>query len=96
MKTPEGYEKDAIRKYLNSIGAYHVVTHMTGFGAGGTPDIIACIAGFMWGIEVKREGKEPTPRQLLRIEAIRKSGGLACWGTAAKVVAEIHQWLMHK
>lgn len=92
MLTPEGREKAEIRRYLNSIGAYHVVTHMTGFGAGGTPDIIACIAGLMWGIEVKREGRSPTPRQLMRIQDIQKAGGQATWGTAAKVINDIKEW----
>lgn len=92
MKTPEGYEKADIRKYLNSIGAYHVVTHMTGFGAGGTPDIIACIAGCFLTVEVKREGKEPTPRQWTRIKAVEAAGGMALWGTAKKVIYELEEW----
>lgn len=92
MRSPEGNEKVAIRRYLDSIGAYHIVTHMTGFGAGGTPDIIVCIAGYFVTVEVKREGKEPTPRQWTRIAAVTAAGGFATWGTAARVIAEIKEW----
>ena len=59
MRTPEGYEKDEIKKYLDSIGAWYFCPYMAGFGKSGVPDIVACIQGKFWAIEVKREGKEP-------------------------------------
>ena len=92
MKSPEGFEKDEIKKYLNSIGAWHFSPFMAGFGKTGIPDIICCILGAFWGIEVKREGKGPTQLQLLRIVEIKKAGGQATWGTASKVVMEIERW----
>lgn len=77
MKTPEGYVKDDIKKYLKSIGAYVFVPTQTGFGQQ-TLDILACVNGFFIAIEVKREGKvEPTPRQAVKIREISDAHGLA-------------------
>jgi hypothetical protein len=92
MKTPEGFEKDKIKAYLKSIGAWYLVAHMTSFGKGGAPDILACLGGRFVGIEVKRPGKGPTPRQKTRIEEIKQAGGFACWGTADKVITELTLW----
>ncbi len=89
MRTPEGYQKDRITQYLKSIGAWYAVVSMTGYGKGGTPDIIACIGGQFVAIEVKRPGKEPTERQWTRMREIWNAGGCAVWGDAAKVVNEI-------
>ncbi len=92
MKTPEGYEKADIDKYLVSIGAYNVKTQNAGFGASGQPDRVVCINGWFWGIEVKREGKGPTPIQTNRMNEIRAAGGLAVAGTASVVIAAIEAW----
>lgn len=89
MKTPEGYEKDDICKYLDEIGAWYFRPYMAGYGKSGVADIIACIEGVFWSIEVKREGKEPTLRQLQRMDEIEKAGGFVCAGTAERVIAYI-------
>lgn len=92
MRTPESFEKADIKKYLTGIGAWHFSPMMNGFGKSGVPDIVACISGVMFGIEVKREGKEPTPLQNVRMSDIRCAGGMTSWGTAFKVVNEIERW----
>ena len=89
MRSPEGHEKVAIRKYLDSIEAWHFSPYMAGFGASGVPDIIACVDGIFIAIEVKREGKEPTPRQLARMQEIEAAGGFAFAGTAKKVIGDM-------
>mgnify|MGYP001618050338 CR=1 FL=1 len=89
MKTPESFEKAEICKYLDSIGAWYFKPMMTGFGKAGVPDIIACYRKSLIGIEVKREGKEPTPKQELRMKEIQRCGGIAVWGTAKKVIEEL-------
>ena len=89
MKTPEGFEKDDIKKYLKSINAWYLCPYMAGFGKSGVPDIICCIRGMFFGIEVKREGKAPTPIQLLRMAEIEAAGGFAVAGTAEVVIAFI-------
>ena len=86
MHGPEYYEKKAIKKYLESICAWHFFPYMAGFGKSGVPDVVACINGKFVSIEVKREGKEPTKLQWQRIQEIRAAGGFACWGTAERVI----------
>ena len=44
MKTPEHWEKDELKRYLVSIGAFYFLTFAPGFGKSGLPDIVACIA----------------------------------------------------
>ncbi len=89
MKTPESFEKAEICKYLDSIGAWYFKPMMTGFGKSGVPDIIVCLNGKFISIEVKREGKEPTPLQNKRMEEIKRAGGGALWGTAERVVGAL-------
>lgn len=93
MKTPESYEKDDIDRYLKTVGAYRVAITTGGFGESGHPDRIVCLRGYFISIEVKRAGKEPTARQWTRIKEVQAAGGLALWGTAEKVIAEIKAWL---
>lgn len=94
MRSPEGIEKDEIKKYLTSIGAWFCMIPANGYGASGQPDIVACIGGAFWSIEVKREGKKPTVLQTRRLEEVMKAGGHACWGTAEKVIWEINTWIL--
>lgn len=89
MKTPETAEKAKICKYLDSIGAWYCKPATYGFGKSGTPDIVGCLRGHFFSIEVKREGKEPTKLQELRMTAIRTNDGTAVWGTAEKVIKEL-------
>jgi Holliday junction resolvase len=93
MKTPESYEKDEICKYLVSQGAWYFKPFMSGFGKSGVPDIIACIRGRFVSIEVKREGKEPTTHQELRMKEIRDCEGTAVAGTAAVVIKALEKEL---
>lgn len=92
MKTAESYEKDEIGEYLAEKGAWFFKPYMSGYGRSGIPDIVACLHGVFIGVEVKREGKDPTKIQDRRMMEIRHAGGLAFWGTASKVIAEIEQW----
>ena len=93
MKSPEKYEKDDLKKYLDSIGAWHFSPFMAGFGKSGVPDIVFCYRGRFAAIEVKREGKKPTKLQDLRIAEVHNAGGIAFWGTAEKVIREIKVWI---
>lgn len=88
MKSPEGYEKDQICSYLDTIGCWYFKPYMAGFGKTGVPDIVGCWNGTFFGIEVKRPGKEPTPMQHRRLSEIMHNGGLALWGTGDKVIAD--------
>lgn len=86
MKTPEGYEKDEVKKYLKSIGAFYFSPATGGYGKSGVPDIVACIKGQFWGIEVKREGKKPTVLQERCLTEIWNAGGLTVCGTAETII----------
>lgn len=96
MKTPESYEKDNVCRYLDQIGAWYFRPYMAGYGKSGVPDIVACIYGVFWGIEVKRDGKELTVIQARRIKEIKDAGGQGAWGTATKIIAEIKVWLTYR
>lgn len=89
MKTPEKIEKDEVKKYLDSIGVFYFSAFMAGYGRRGIPDIIACFYSLFVGIEVKAEGKEPTPWQYRCMENIREAGGIAIWGTAETIIEEL-------
>ena len=91
MRTPEGYEKDDICKYLDSIGAWYFLPYMAGFGKSGVPDIVACIRGYFVSIEVKREGKMPTKLQTARAHEIYHAGGTPIWGTANRVIEQLKE-----
>jgi len=64
-----------------------------GMGASGAPDRVCCISGQFWGLEVKREGKEPTAIQNRRMQEILDAGGLVAWGTADDIIPVIDRWL---
>lgn len=92
MKTPEGYVKDDIRKFLDQQGWYYFCPVQTGRGKR-TVDILACIpkrvyhlnhttfttVGVFVAIEVKRSGKEPTKLQDMIADEIKTSYGVAFW-----------------
>ena len=89
MKTPEGYTKDTVRKYLKAVGAYRFSPVQMGLGAT-TLDDLVCLGGRFVGVEYKREGGIPTPRQRLTITEIRRAGGVAIWGdNADKIIEEL-------
>ena len=88
MKTPEGYVKSDVRKYLKSIGAYFFSNTTFGYGASGQPDICCCIRGRFVGLELKAPEKEPTTLQMARIKEIRRNGGFAFWSTSVDDVRE--------
>jgi hypothetical protein len=89
MRSPEGHEKQAIKKYLDSIGCWYFSPFMAGYGKVGIPDLVACVNGRFVCCEVKREGKLPTPMQYQVLNEVSASGGIAIWGTSEKVIAEL-------
>jgi hypothetical protein len=86
MRTPEAKVKDKVCKYLDSRGVWYFRPYMAGYGKSGVPDLVCCFRGRFVSIEVKREGKEPTPRQDLRMKEIRASGGIAIWGDSTDCI----------
>ncbi len=55
----------------------------------GTPDLLACVRGRFWGIEVKKPGEVPTPIQVRRLQQIARTGGLAFfWESVDQAASE--------
>lgn len=75
---PEKRIENKIKKYLDSIGAWHMKVHGSMFTKAGTPDIIACVQSEFVAIEVKRpEGGKVSELQKVQIDLIHKAGGHA-------------------
>jgi hypothetical protein len=90
MKTPEAKVKDKVCDYLKSRDIWYFRPYMAGYGKSGIPDLICCISGRFVGVEVKREGKVPTPRQDLRMQEIHRAGGRSIWGDSAeRIIAQL-------
>ena len=87
MKSPEGYTREPVRKYLKAIKAYRFSPVQMGLGAA-TLDDLCCIGGRFVAIEYKAEGKIPTPRQQLTMTEIRWAGGIAIWGDSVEQIIE--------
>ena len=67
--------KDALKKYLKSIGAYYYMPMSMGYGPA-TIDFFVCHKGQFYGIETKREvGGIVTPRQKEVLRQIAEAGG---------------------
>ena len=69
--------ENAIQRYLDSLGAYHIKNHGSIYSRAGTPDITACIGGKFVAIEVKQPGGRVSALQAAHIELIKKAGGVA-------------------
>jgi hypothetical protein len=95
MRTPERIEKDKVRDYLESIGAYQHWPVQQGFGRQ-TLDCIACVNGHYVGIEVKSHTGNYTARQRLTMKQIVVAGGGVFGGTADQIIEGIAQWLSTK
>lgn len=93
MRTPEGYVKADVDKYLNKIGAYVIKPTSFGLGKSGTSDRVCCCKGRFISIEIKREGKKPTALQDRRMDEVRRAGGYAIWGdNAEEIIDQIKMW----
>ena len=66
--------KEALKKYLKSIGAYYYMPVSMGYGAASI-DFFVCHKGRFYGIETKRPGKAATPRQVHVLREIADAGG---------------------
>ena len=75
--TPEKKVKDAVKKILNTHGAYYFSPVTGGFGTSGVPDIVACIKGKFIGIETKAGKGKLTALQEMNLKKIIDCGGVA-------------------
>jgi hypothetical protein len=95
MATPEAKVKKSIKEFLDSLGfdCWYFMTHMSGFGRKGIPDIIGCYRGLYFGIEVKSEVGVCSPWQTNELRKIRQAGGI---GIVAKSVQDVKDAILPK
>jgi len=77
--TPEGKVKRKLDQWLdqNLPGHWRVKPRGGPFGKAGCPDILICWRGIFIAIEVKAEGGEASPLQMMNLKMIQKAGGIA-------------------
>lgn len=77
--TPEGRVKEAVKKYLDSIGAWWYMPVSNGMGRVGCPDFLVCHQGKFVAVETKAPGKRgnTTPNQDRELRWIERANGLA-------------------
>ncbi len=63
-------------------GAKAIKITVDGYVPTGTPDVLACVNGQMFAIELKRsESEKPEPRQVYELMRWKRSGAIVgvCW-----------------
>lgn len=75
--TPEAAVKKAVKKILETSGAYFFSPVSNGMGRHGIPDVIACKNGHFFGIECKAGKGTTTALQDRELDNIAKNGGTA-------------------
>ena len=66
-----------VRRYLDSIGAWHLKTISNGMQRAGIPDLLICYKGRFIAVELKARNGKATPLQSWTLKRIRNSGGSA-------------------
>ena len=85
--TSEKTIENNIKKFLDSLGAYHVKIHGSAYMPAGTPDLLCCVNGKFVAIEVKKPtGGVVSELQKLKIKQIRNAGGIAFVANGLDVV----------
>lgn len=77
--TPEGKLTADVKKLLHSFGAklWHFKVHGGPAQRAGIPDIVGCLGGKFFAIELKAGGNETSLRQDIEIKRIKEAGGSA-------------------
>lgn len=95
MTQPEARLQRRIQHYLKSQGIFCFKVHGSEFMMAGLPDLIACVDGLFYGLEVKMPGGKPSERQLYVHDQIRLSGGDVAVVTSVSEVRAIVEALRH-
>lgn len=69
--------KIQVQRLLTEHGVWHVKFMGNHFTKAGVPDILACIGGWFWGIELKTDIGRTSLLQEYQMEQIRRAGGRA-------------------
>lgn len=93
---PESRLRSKIVKYLRATRGRWIVTHGSQYQEAGVSDIIGCIDGHFWALELKtpekfkRPGHGLTALQVEFIDSVRRAGGVAFCICSLKQA----EWLM--
>ena len=93
MATPEGRVKARIRAVLKKFGVWFYSPVSNGMGVHGIPDFVCVHNGRSLMVEAKAGGKQPTERQAVQIEAIRRAGGTVFIVNDETGTTELEAWL---
>jgi hypothetical protein len=75
-KKPESMLQRRIKKELKSaIGGWWIKIHGGPFQEAGIPDLLGCVDGKFFALEVKRPGEKPTQLQIEAMKDIKLAGG---------------------
>lgn len=89
--TPEGKVKKELVSKLGtlSVKPYMFFPATGGYGRNGVPDIVGCLRGRFFSIEVKAAGKYPTLLQERELDRIELAGGLAFMCVGAEDIPRV-------
>jgi hypothetical protein len=77
VATEKNFE-NKVKKFLKDEGCYFIKYWGGGeFTKAGVPDVLACVDGFFFGIEIKAPKGKPSPLQIHNLQQIDESGGFA-------------------
>ena len=65
-----------VRKYLEERGAWVLKTWGGGMQRSGIPDLLVCLKGIFFGIELKADKGKPSDLQRWNVSEINRSGGI--------------------
>ena len=69
--------ENKVKRYLDSIGAWYMKVWGNGMQRSGIPDIIGCINGRFFALEIKADGGRKRPLQEYEIRRIHEAYGYA-------------------
>ena len=79
-----------ITRFLKALpDCWYMRTEGGPYGRKGVPDIVGCLRGKMFALEVKRPGGKATELQLHELKRIRDAGGMAAVVESVNEVKEI-------
>lgn len=68
--------QNKVIKYIEERGGYKIKIHASSYQTEGEPDIVCCYKGRFCAFELK-QGSKLSDLQIIKLEMIRKSGGIA-------------------
>jgi len=92
MSTPESSVKRKIDNVFKKHNVWYFSPQSGPWGKAGIPDRIACVGGFMLGVEAKADKtKKPTALQLKTMQDIKDSGGYVMVVYDKETVGELEE-----